>query len=371
MKKLISLSLSLSLLALIFITSCGTDDTAKTPVKEMTAEEASAKIVSTGKTAADDVVTMVDSEGVTALLALADLFEDFDQFSSRAEQQSWVKAKFQTISHYFVHGPAQRVNEDDFSFDNIKGVHTWNFDLEAFERTDDSEFFVVNFPSEGSDTNNAELKITDLQFVTITTTDEWDTYEDDYPTVIEGTLKVDGETYISLSASADWSSEGIPEKASVDLLVAPFTLLMDFDDTNALTSSGSASLKKNGTTLMAVDLDITFKTADKEEPTDIEGFVQYSNIKLSGSVDVAGYEENAYDENDDFIEGFDGNEYIDLEVLIDDVKVGDISIVNDILYIVYLDGTEEVLEELLEDVIADIEDKFEEFDSEDDDPIND
>ncbi|MEQ9008110.1 MAG: hypothetical protein RLP12_09520, partial [Ekhidna sp.] len=202
MKKL----LALLMLALVFVTGCQNDDSGDPAV--LTAKEASAKIVSAGEDAAADIVSIVDSEGVTALTAFAELFSDFDQFSARTADKSWVKAKFEIISNYFVYGPAGRVNNDEFSFDEIKGVHTWNFDIEAFERTGDSEFFIVNFPSEGSTTNNAELKITDLQFITITTSDEWGTYEDDYPTVIEGTLKVDGETFISLSASADWSSEG-------------------------------------------------------------------------------------------------------------------------------------------------------------------
>lgn len=360
MKKLFPLSL----LALIFITSCGPDDSDQTPIVDLTSEEASAKIVATGQLAADDVVSMVESDGVNALLSFAELFADFDQFSARTDKKNWVKAKFDIISNYFVYGPASRIDEGEFSFDDIKGVYNWNFETEEFDRADDSGFFIVNFPSEGSTTNDGELKITDLQFVTITQTDEFGSYEEEYPTVIDGTLKVDGETYISLSASANWSSDGFPEKASVDLLVSPFNFLLEFDDTNSQSSSVSASLSKDGVTLMGVDVNVAFESLDKEEPTDIEGFVQYSNIKLSGSIDIVGYDENAYDENGEFIEGFDGNEYIKLEVLIDDIKVGDISVEDDILYIVYLDGTKEILEEILEDVIDDIEKALEEFEDE-------
>lgn len=360
--------LALLLFATILVTSCGPDDGTETPEVELTSEEASARIVTTGNLASDDVITMVESEGLDALTAFAELFADFDQFSERAEQKSWVKAKFQIISQYFVEGPTSRISEDEFVFDDIKGVYNWNPEIEDFDRVEDSEFFIVNFPSEGSETNNAELKITDLQFITITTIDEYDGYEynDEYPTVIDATLKVDGETYISISGSASYSSEGFPEEATVELLVSPFTFSLDFDDTNDLKSSGSASLSKDGETLMAVSGSLDFGSADKEEPTFIDGIVQYRDIKLSGTIDVEGYDENAYDENGEMIEGFDGNEYIDLEVLVDDVKVGDISIEEDILYIVYLDGTKDILEELLEGVIEEIEDAFEEFEGEDD-----
>jgi hypothetical protein len=360
MKKL----LALLVLALVFVTGCKNDDSGE--VTDLTTKEASDKIVSSGQDAAADVVSMVESEGVTALIAFADLFSDFDQFTARTADRSWVKSKLEIISNYFVYGPAGRVNNDEFAFDDIKGVHSWNFELEMFEKTDDSEFFIVNFPSEGSTTNNAELKITDLQFITITETDEWGTYEDDYPTAIEGTLKVDGETFISLSASADWSSEGFPEKASIDLMVSPFTFLLDFDDTNTLTSTASASISKSGETLVGVSVLLTFETADKEEPTDIDGHVQYGSVKLKGSVDIAGYEANEYDANDEPNPNFDANDYVDLEVLIDDVKVGDIIFIDDVAYIAYNDGTKEILEEILEEVIEDIEDAFEEFEDDED-----
>jgi len=54
-----------------------------------------------------------------------------------------------------------------------------------------------------------------------------------------------------------------------------------------------------------------------------------------------------------------------LDVLIDDVKVGDIVFEEDIAYIIHLDGTKENLEELLEVVIADIEASFDQFEDED------
>lgn len=354
--------LSLLLLATLFITSCGSDDGTKA---DLTSEEASAKILATGELAAADVVSITDSEGVSALMAFADLFADFDQFSSREEQNSWIKKKFQIISQYFVTGPAGRVNEGEFVFDDIKGVFDWNPELEEFERTADSDFFIVNFPSEGSATNNAELKITNLEFVTITESDEFGTYEEEYPTAIDGTLKVDGETFISLTASANWSNDGAPEKGSIDLLISPYTFKLDFDDTNNLSLSGSASLSKDDAILMAVDLKIDFKTTLKEDPTTVSGFVQYSNVKLSGSVDAAGIEENEYDANDEPNPNFDINDYVDLDLLIDDVKAGDIVFEEDIAYIIYLDGTKENLEELLEAVIADIEESLEQFEEED------
>lgn len=352
---------SILLLTAIFLTSCGEDDGETDTNVDLTTEEASAAILETGELAAADLVSMTDSEGIAALNEFASLFADFDQFSGREEKQNWIKSKFKTISHYFVAGPAGRINEDEFVFDDIKGVYDWNPDIEDFDKTEESEFFIVNFPSEGSATNNAELKIIDLQFITVTETDEWGSYTEDYPTSVDGSLKVDGETYVSVKASASWSDDGAPIKGDIDLLVSPFTFTLEFDDSEATKISGSASLSKDDQKLMAVDLGIDFKSSEKEEPSAISGFVQYSNVKVAGDIDVAGYDENAYDSNGDMIDGFDGSEYINLEVLIDDEKVGDISFEEDIPYIIYLDGTKENLEELLESVIADMEEAFEDF----------
>ena len=354
MKKLITL-----LLVSVIAAGCNSDESENPNGQDMTSAEVSARIVEIGNAASADILSMVQSEGVTALLSLVELFADFDEFSSKPDQRKWTKEKLDIITRYFITGPTARVTDDDFSFDDIKGIYEWNPNSEEFERTGESPSFIVLFPAEGSETNNAALEITDLQFVTFNEVDEWGSYQVTLPTSFDGSLAVDEVTYITLTASANWLDDGLPESASVDLFLSPFRFNMNFDDSNAISSSLSASLTKEATTLMGVDLNVDFNSAEKVEPANIDGFVEYGGLKLSGNIDIAGIESGLYDEFGEMKDGFNLNDYIDLEVLLDDVKVGDILVEEDIIYIVYLDGEREILEQLLESIIAEIDSSME------------
>ena len=116
---------------------------------------------------------------------------------------------------YFVNGPASKTsNEDPSPFDEIKGLYQWNPELGDLDK-EESEFFIVLFPTEGSETNDAELKISDLQFETVSE------FEDDYPTIIEGYLKVDDVKLVELSYDVEWTTDGEPVKANVALFILP------------------------------------------------------------------------------------------------------------------------------------------------------
>ncbi len=358
--------LSLLLLTTILITSCGEDDGTNGTSEDFTAEQAKAKMDNITSQAGDDVVAMVQSEGVDALAAFAELFQDFDQFSGRTEQKSWVKTKLDIITHRFVSGPAGRVNEDEFLFDDIKGVYDWNPELGDFEKSAASEMFIVNFPTEGSTSNNAQLKINDLQFITFTESDEFGEYTTELPTVIDASLSVDSEVFISVDATATWSSDGFPDEVDLTLILSEFEFNVTLNDLEALKTSVASSILKNGETLIAIDVDIEFETTDKEEPVVLGGFVQYSDLKVSGDIDARNLEDDA-----------DPNDYIDLEIFSGTQKLGDVvfvleEVIEDgetyeeyIPYVEYSDGTKENLEDLLEPILEDIEEALEDFEGED------
>lgn len=352
MKKLVGI---FSLFAII-LTSCGEDEN-EPKAGTLTPDEASTQINVVADQMDSDIVEMVESEGVQALEDFAKLFEDVDSFeNSREEQQNWVKERISLISHAFVSGPTARVSDDDFSFDDIKGIWEWNAEKEEFEKSADAEVFTILFPTEGSSTNNAELSITKLEFVTITDADEYGEWSYEEPSEIEAYLKVGDITYINVDVSITWNEFGVPTKASALLDIVPFSFALAFDDTQASSASASASISKSNETLMAVAGTITFASSEKEEVTFVEGFVQYANLKIAGTVDAT------FEWSDDENGAIDDlNDFVDLEVLIDDEKVGDILFEDDIAYVVYADGTKENLEEILEPILQSIEDALDEF----------
>ena len=305
-----------------------------------------------------DIMQLTESDGVNGALDLLYLLEDFDFSARKTDDKSVVREKLHLIASYFVYGPSARVGTDDdevFSFDDIKGLYVWNPDTEEFDKSA-SEFFVVLFPTEGSATNNAELKISKLKLITIM--DSYDGYVDEYqlPTEIEAYLKIDEVEVITLDFLVAWSTDGFPDKAEVELFVSPFTFTLGFDQSFPQKSSLVTSILLDGEAIVGVDVDVEFESTAKEEVAIVEGFVQYYNLKLAGKVEVPSFEE---EENGDI------NDFFDLELLLDDEKIGDIIFEEDLAYVVYADGSRELLEDIIEPIVADLEEFFEDFLEED------
>lgn len=348
------------LVALIFglfvLSGCQNDDDKNA---DLTTEEASAAINSAANELSDDIISIVESEGLNALMDLTLLLDGSQVIGGRVNERAWTKERVDLIIQYFVNGPAARTNNEGVtSFEDIKGLYEWNPELQDFDK-EASEFFIVKFPTAESETNNAELKISDLQLVTVT--DEEDDFVSEYeiPSVIIGYLKVDGETLVELNFEVDWSSTGDPEKADISLFISPFTFDLNFDDTFAKSASILASVSINNELIAGIDLDVEFETTDKESPVLLEGYVQYRGVKVQGNIDMTEIPEDA-----------NPNDYINLALYSNESKVGDIVFVLEeddsgfddyVAYVQYSDGTQENLEELLEPVFAEIESILSEF----------
>ncbi len=325
-------------------------------------EGASAQISSIAGEMNDDVVTMVQSEGVQGALSLVELMENSTEFGRISpytpdENQAFVQQQVGTIAYHFTTGVADALGEEPQDFIDLKGVYLWNFDLEDFEKVEESDFLVIGFPSEGSTTNNAEFRLTEYTVVEID--------QEEWPTAIKADLAVDDVTYINLNLIVNYDSEGAIEAADITLDVLPFSLDLTFSDKEAQSSFLDVALLLEGEDLVGIDVEIEFDSEDKLEPVAISGEVFYRDLKIAGSISDTMMDESV-DSNP--------NDYVDLDLLIADDKVGDIVFVLEefedewgtyeeyVPYVQYSDGTQENLEELLEDVILEIEDLFEDLD---------
>ncbi len=319
----------------------------------VTSDEAKLEINSLASQASEDIVQLTESQGVKGALDLLHLLEDFD-FSARKEEVGKVREKLHLIAQYFVYGPSARVSSDDdaFTFDDIKGLYVWNAATEEFDKSA-SDFFIVQFPSEGANSNNAELKIADLELISIK--EDFGDYVNIYqlPSVIDAYLKIDDVEVISLTYVVNWSSEGVPQKADVELVVSPFSFTLGFDQTfDEKSASLVTSIALNQVSILGVDVDVEFESAAKEEISSIDGFVQYYNLKVAGNVEVPTFEE---EENGDI------NDFINLDLLLDDEKIGDILFEDDLAYVVYSDGSKELLEDIIQPVVDDLEEFFDDI----------
>lgn len=352
MKKLLIVSLTV----LFVLSGCQNDDE---QTIDLNSDEAKAVVDGAASSLADDVISLVESDGVNELMHLAQLLDDYSLIAGRKSQTAWTKDRLKTITQYFVNGPSARTGTaEPTTFDDIKGLYTWNFELEEFD-VEESDFFIVRFPTEGSTTNNVEFKISNLEFETVT--EVWEDFVDEYevPSVIQASLKVDELVIVELSYDVKWTDDAMPEEADIALFIDPFTFILDFKNTFAKSTSLLTSVSINDEVIAAIDVDVTYETESKEEVNLVEGNVQYRGLKIQGNVDVREI-------------GSDGNpnDFINLALYSDNSKVGDIIFVLEedsdgfqdyVPYVQYADGSKDNLEEILMPVFDEINTILEEF----------
>lgn len=350
----------LPVLLIMFLTACSNEDTTDL-------DNASAEINAIAGELNDDVVTLVQSEGVDGARTLIDLIDNSDQFARIApyqmdENRAFVTNQIGQISYSFTTGIARLLNEEPADFAENKGVYVWNFELEDFEKVEESDFIVIAFPTEGSTTNNAEFRLTAFTVIEID--------GEELPTKIKADLTIDEnpleeeEPIIDLDFIVNYDVEGNPEVADIYLLVKPFALDINFDDSQTSTTSLEASLLLEGENLVGVDVDVEFDSNDKLEPKSISGSVSYLTLKIAGSI--------SDDEMDESIDS-DPNDYIDLALFISEEKIGDIVFVLEeveedgqvfedyVPYVEYNDESREKLEDILQPVIDELEEVFDDF----------
>ncbi|MBV6647136.1 MAG: hypothetical protein KI790_16885 [Cyclobacteriaceae bacterium] len=365
----------LFLLAAFVLFSCSEEDN-QPDTGSMTPAEATALVDNSLGAVEDDIVSLVQSDGVDAMISMLDLFYDSQAFgrleyASKDQQKQYILEQSKVLSQLFVEGVAS-VNSDvpedggdEFGdIETTKGIYEWSFELNDFEKTGESDILVIAFPTEGSTENNAEFRLTAVEIEEFV--ESYDGYEDRYeqPTVIKADLSIDDSKFIDLDFEVDYSAEGIPVFADITMLVVPFTFSLDFDDTNSGTSSVSASISKDSELITAVSVEVIFVDAEKEEVKSIDGSVSYRALKIQGDIDVL-----ALDNSEDG----DPNDYINLALFSDDKKIGDIEFVLEeiepgyedyVAYVTYSDGSKENLEDLLKSVEMEIEDFFESIEDE-------
>ncbi|MEQ9658059.1 hypothetical protein, partial [Fulvivirga sp.] len=213
----------------------------------------------------------------------------------------------------------------------------------------------INFPTEGSITNNAQLRITAYEDELFE--DEFEEYA--MPTTLAVDLAIANVKLVEINFSADYNNEGVPTEGAVSIFLKPYTFTVAFDDSNATSTSGSFSLKSESETLINSSATIVFLSNEKDEVKTLEGMVTYRTMKLEGDIDVEGIESAGE---------VDYNDFITLALFDNNAKVGDIVFVTEIIdeeeddipYIQYADGSKQRLEDVFDEAI----DELEEFETE-------
>ncbi len=348
--------LSVGALSLLLgFTACDKDD--DKPSGQLSKNEAKAEISSFNSKAKSDLQDLANADGLKAVQDFFELVGHDDPFgrigTERGKVRDFLRSKGREFRSVFA--PASftkgRTAEGQFDFEGNTGIYEWNDAKQEFEYTGASNIIRIKFPTDGSATNNAELKLSAFEEIEVEDEGGEIYYE---PKVLEASIDVNGQEVAALSLDMDYDAAGFPVAADISLKVTPFTASLSVNTSAATSSTISVSLKEGADVLLGTSITVKYKNASKSEDavTGIEGYVQFSSLKLQGSIDATSNSTNF-------------NDFVKLSLHANNKKIGDIvfDTVNgqQVPFIRYADGTKEKLEDALKPVADEISDLFEDI----------
>lgn len=361
-KRLLSV---FALAGILGLASCSSDDDGGKG-NVVSKDEAKTKIASFNSTAKADLQDLQDIEGLKAAQDFFDLANADDPFgrvpADHKKLRAFFREKGKDFRSVFTKGTAagRTSAEEAFNYEANLGKYAWNSDLQEFEMIDESSIISIEFPTEGSATNDARLDLTAYSEVELVDEEWGDTYYE--PEVLKAALYVDDAKVVGVDLDVDWDEQGFPLKANIALTVTPFKLTVGFDTQGSTSNSLSVSLLRNDETVVATSITVNYKDASKSEESvkSIEGYVQLRNLKLQGNInaEAANNSQGEVDLND-FVKLalYDGNQKL-ADVVFEDQDGAAVA------YLQYADGSKEKVETALQPVIDEIDAISDDFDNE-------
>ncbi len=344
-----------ALSVVIGLSSCNDDEKSA----EVSKDEAKNTITQFNSSAVADLQDLSNADGMQAVQDLFDLTETDDPFGRIGTDKKKIRHFFQKKGNDFktIFTATNAINgrtatHEPFNFEANLGVYEWNPQLGeagAFEKTGNSEIIEIEFPTEGSTTNNAKLQLTEYSEIEIYD-EEWEEYSYQ-PELLTAFMFVNNVKVTSLHLESEWDELGFPLMVNIALSIDEFKLDIAFDDSGATSAYLNISLLRNKETLVLTTVNLKYGDNSKSEASlkTIDGFVQLKNLKLQGDINVEAADVNTVDWND----------IVNLTVYSDNKKLGDVVFVEEngesIAYLQYADGTKEKLDSILQPVLDELD----------------
>lgn len=317
--------------------------------------QAKSTFSSVNQNLASELGNLNSAAGTTALTSFTSLTNVSNPFARLANYSSTsiknqVVAGFAAVHKMFstvVRGKNLRTQGDQpFDFNAHKGVYQWNPGTQTFDKTNTaSDFVIIDFPTEGSSTNNAEFRLT--AYAEQSTPNGSELYS---PTLVNAAIYIGDTKEAELKLTMSYGTNDQPNQASIDYFVNPFTISLTFDDTKSTSTTETYSLIKSGQVLMGTGFTATYTDKTSGTPTAVTGYIQLMNVKFTMTIDG----NKAASSND-------MNDYIAIVVTIDNGSAGHVVFVTDattgeqVPYLQYNDKTEEKLETVFADLTSQLQ----------------
>ncbi|MBN2806676.1 MAG: hypothetical protein JXR22_08455 [Prolixibacteraceae bacterium] len=345
--------------------------------KVLTAEEAKVEIRSANQDLTVRRENMLQTKGFSSLMYFSELMESEDAYAMKSAdfRATWYQKSlsYSNVFNYF-RGKNSLKSAKVVEEEGMYGYFVYNFSTGTFDMVSESnntlEFiYPADDAAKYSQQNNAQMTITDLEFVEVIS------YEDVYdyntgtyvqeetteqmPVNADVVLKIDNALELTANYQASYSNEGMP--LSMDCSMESSGNKMKVEQREkALAYTAKISMVQDGETLIDANLDVTYN-ADKSAVKTYKGYSIMTPLKFEGTVNAEAiekytdeYEEAGTEPDLDYL-----NSQIDVEVFQyeDKAKIGHLAYYMyydpeydesvPALAIVYEDGTYEWLEEVM------------------------
>ena len=350
MKKLMAMML---VLLSVFFYACDDDEP-----EALSPENAKTTLNNLSTQMSTDFAQMQEAEGMAAMQALMNMPDPF----SMPEKSNLRTAVIPNIYESLIPFSKEIKTKPDyksegFDFNAHKGTYTWNSGTQSWDKTANANYIIINFPTEGSNTNNAKLTISN--------------YAEDVnynPTAISAKLDVDNVKIIEITFSATWNTDDSPKTLSINIYLKPFTFNGTFNQSTTTATVGFSILLES-TRIFNTSLTVTFTDNTQETIKKVTGYIQYREIKISAAINVENIEKifeqmeagtSPYTTIDEIVDAL--NKEIDAKVtkngaLVAKIKL-DISTEGLTIVLEFSDGSTEPALPFFESFIASIEEFF-------------
>jgi len=334
MKKLIAMML---MMASVLFFACDKDDDDDKPLNP---EEAKKEITQLSTDMSTYITQMEEADGMVAFEDFLGLTEIDDPFtagkSASSKSLTFNKIKrFLTPDSYVESTEKSALEGDRFDFNLWVGTYEWDAAhqmwIPAFEQPSDK--IIINFPTEGSNTNNATLTIHNYVDTEIIEEDGMYTYSYYQPTEVKADLYVNNIKLVDVNLMAEWDTYGDPKTIDASVYLIPFEFTVDFGMTTTAADVNVAIYYEDAK-IFSAGVGATFQNSLEDEmPININGYLQVLKVKFEIDVNVLAIEElfmgletgaTTMTDPEEFIAAI--NEEIDAVVLVDGVKAADIEL---------------------------------------------
>lgn len=171
----------------------------------------------------------------------------------------------------------------------VGGEYTYNFSTGEFDLTNSeidylSLIYPANQQAYGAQQNNANIVVTNLEYVEVEYNEEWGVETEFVPTNADIEMSIDDQTVMTLNYSASINDEGMPTATNIHMNMNPYSMTLGLSGSGSSYNS-TMSFRMNNETLLSYNLNFSY-TSSMDYINTVSGSIEASPLRFEGNVNA-------------------------------------------------------------------------------------